>query len=908
MARYIIPLFLILQTVSQFIKSCRALLEVHRHQVAPLAYDRLTASLHRGYRLGHDDLSAGAVGCALSHVKVSEQALKRGFESIAVFEDDAALHQHSARELRSLLEAAPADWQCLLWGWWDRGGSTVVQQVAASNSNHGTFLPVSSNCTTEPSSESSIPLVRVGRFWGCHAYVLNRSGMAQLVELNTPVSKQVDAALSEASVASNGLLKVYGVANRASRVQQAGKGSDVSFPVRPSRAAKVRQFCSSARSFEATSIGEPLHLVDKMDEDLEEVDVAILGGGLGGLALALALERNKTSEHGDGVRCRVCGALLVYNRGHTRGNASKAVGARRLMLAHFAQAHDGRHSFDACFPVAALDKRTADQALAEACAPTQHDRQLTWQVYERDASFSARRQGYGLTMQQASLALARLGLLDAVRLEDTPSEAHYTFNAEGHLVNAFGRFSDGTAADTSGTKTAAAHPKYRRNLRIPRQKLRELLLEGLHVHGEDSSSKHLGTTSNSSTRGGIGVQWGWRYMGHDALPDGRQRVQFEATSARKDDSDLLDTASLPARPTRTVVARVVVGADGLYSAVRTHRLAEMYEGMKAPDEDTKRFGIDDEVDPLRYLGMVVVLGMSPSDHPLCLRNTFQTLDGETRLYTMPFTAGTTGTPTEPGRKPTTFWQLSFPCDLALANAMRSNREILLEEAFKRCGHWHEPVPALLRATPPHLLTATPVYDRGESYPFCSRIAQPSLASDHTDIGRANKSDDHHDASYTTLLGDSAHPMSPFKGQGANQALLDAVQLADALSLMNIDRGLGEESLGETSSNEGSNGYSRSHVPGLLREFEAQMYRRAEKQRVASAATAARLHSADAEAAVAAKKRGVPAQLLEEFRHDNTGVWDAKDGMERLIQKIISSHERIGGGCPAISTALNEAHQ
>ncbi len=60
-------------------------------------------------------------------------------------------------------------------------------------------------------------------------------------------------------------------------------------------------------------------------------------------------------------------------------------------------------------------------------------------VFERDASFEARAQGYGLTMQQGSLALRELGLAATVVAEDTPSSSHYVFTSSGHIIGCFGR-------------------------------------------------------------------------------------------------------------------------------------------------------------------------------------------------------------------------------------------------------------------------------------------------------------------------------------------------------------------------------------------------------------------------------------------------------------------------------------
>jgi hypothetical protein len=74
-------------------------------------------------------------------------------------------------------------------------------------------------------------LLRVGHFWGCHAYVVSAQGMQRVVELNTPVTAQIDGVLSAAS--RDGTLYVLGIADRQQRFKQApSKGSDVQFPLR----------------------------------------------------------------------------------------------------------------------------------------------------------------------------------------------------------------------------------------------------------------------------------------------------------------------------------------------------------------------------------------------------------------------------------------------------------------------------------------------------------------------------------------------------------------------------------------------------------------------------------------------------------------------------------------------------
>ncbi|REG86626.1 FAD-dependent oxidoreductase [Marinomonas pollencensis] len=398
------------------------------------------------------------------------------------------------------------------------------------------------------------------------------------------------------------------------------------------------------------------------------------------------------------------------------------------------QAADGFPEADANhYPhVAIVGGGIGGMALAVACL----HRGIPFTLYERDEEFSARSQGYGLTLQQASKAIEGFGLF---QLQDgVVSTRHLVHTPEGKVVGEWG-MRKWLASEALATKNAT--PK-RTNVHIARQALRLALL------------KQLGDRSR--------VQWGHKLVDFKDTAMGIE-LNFQVSGESK-----------------RAHADLVVGADGIRSVVRNVLF-------------------DKEVAPLRYLGCMVILGICPLqdlngfEHDLLDSATvFQTANGHERIYIMPYSADSV------------MWQLSFPMPENEAKLLAAQGPKALKEESCRRTQWHDPIPQILTATETSLVSGYPVYDRA------------LLAPQH--LAQADK---------VTLIGDAAHPMSPFKGQGANQALLDALALARA-----ITKGCGPY----------TNWRESGIRDSVLTEFEAEMLARSAVKVKGSAEAAEFLHS------------------------------------------------------------------
>eukprot|EP01080_Neovahlkampfia_damariscottae_P002202 gene2202-2376_t len=296
-------------------------------------------------------------------------------------------------------------------------------------------------------------------------------------------------------------------------------------------------------------------------------------------------------------------------------------------------------------------------------------------VYEKDSHFNSRRQGYGLTIQQAVPSLKELGIFEKVKEIDTKTESRYFFKQNGQIKKFYGRTFFNQAQQN----------KF--NLHTSRQDLRYLL-----INKEE-----------------LNIKWNHKLKGLKQIED---KVQLEFEN-------------------ETLDVDMVIGADGIYSQVRN-----LFSSKE-----------------MNYLGVMVVLGIVYVDHELLKKTTFETSNGLVRIYTMPFSAQFEST----DKRIKTMWQLSFSMDEKEAAYLSKNKKDLKNLVSKLVSNFHSPVPEMINETEIDDLMGTPVFDND---PISLELLQKY--------------------SRVTLIGDAFHPMSPFKSQGANRAIIDAMVLAKFL--------------------------------------------------------------------------------------------------------------------------------
>jgi salicylate hydroxylase len=379
-------------------------------------------------------------------------------------------------------------------------------------------------------------------------------------------------------------------------------------------------------------------------------------------------------------------------------------------------------------------------------------------IYERDESLQSRAAGYGLTLTYHPVGiLQKLGVLEQVAAADCPSRCHYLFQSNGELEGYFGNAFSGTTMTTNSTRGTGQ----RGNLRVPRQTIRSILMDRLkHTkihwgHKLIAMESIVNNNINNDDGNGDGTEQVRLVFEISIKGSNSGTNKSSSSSASEPNVDGVTVAVQKEQQQQqqavTVFADLVVAADGVRSSVIRKWLPEA---------------------PLpRSVDVRLIVGLTAGNftHPLLEQRGFYTLssggnggDDNTntgmRLFVMPFSGNSLLYPDEPVRY---MWQLSFWCqpetETESPSKWLTTAEKLQQQALDMCRDWHEPVQAMIGATPAESIWSTVLCD-SDPAGLQHRLLQ-------------------HPCQRVILTGDALHAMTVFKGQGANQALQDGPVVA-----------------------------------------------------------------------------------------------------------------------------------
>ena len=174
-----------------------SLLDVNTVPLSELARLEMKQLETTGFRYKHYQLTKGAIGCYLSHVKIWEDIVKHNYEHVLVFEDDARPPPHFLKALKYNMKYIPQDWDIVLLG------------------------KLCNEC------EEFEKYYKVNRFMLTHAYLITRKAIEKIIKTDTlfPITQQIDAYMSELS----SHLNIYAV--KRDIVRQGNSRTDIQAPI-----------------------------------------------------------------------------------------------------------------------------------------------------------------------------------------------------------------------------------------------------------------------------------------------------------------------------------------------------------------------------------------------------------------------------------------------------------------------------------------------------------------------------------------------------------------------------------------------------------------------------------------------------------------------------------------------------
>lgn len=151
-----------------------------------------------GFRTKHYQLTRGAIGCYLSHVKIWKDIVEKGHNNALIFEDDANIPKNIHERMIKSMKGVPDDWDIILFGFDCRDCKNIKNYRI------------------------------VNRFFLTHCYAISYSCIVKILKTNSlfPITQQIDSYLSELSPE---LINIYTVKNPI--IGQFGSRTDIQMPI-----------------------------------------------------------------------------------------------------------------------------------------------------------------------------------------------------------------------------------------------------------------------------------------------------------------------------------------------------------------------------------------------------------------------------------------------------------------------------------------------------------------------------------------------------------------------------------------------------------------------------------------------------------------------------------------------------